>query len=68
MRINPLTGKYFDDMNPDKHDPVPTMSDLWDTISRIERKIDMLGKKAGAFTTLEGVTADEKNSLKGGGE
>ena len=45
--------------------PEPTMSDLWDTISRIERKIDMLGRRAGAYTTLEGVSKEEKESLRG---
>ena len=47
---------------------VATLSDLWDTISRIERKIDKIAQRSGAFTTLEGVSQAEKNSLKGGGE
>jgi hypothetical protein len=36
-------------------EPGVTMSDLYDIVVRLERKVDMLGKQSGTFTTLEGV-------------
>ena len=39
------------------------IADMYEIVSRIERKIDILARRVGAYTTLEGVTSDEKASL-----
>jgi hypothetical protein len=44
----------------------PTIADLHDVVTRLERKVDILARRMGAYTTLEGVTREEKDCLKGG--